>query len=306
MVYDLSTHSILKTWPSADSIHGSLAWSPDERFVTFASRNSLVPGDSNGLDDVYLSDLETGTLTLISHNASGLGSGNGDSDAPTFSGNGRFIVYRTRATNLLAMGPNAPGVMEFDRVTGSNQLVVAASTLPVPFTFSRPTINADGSMVAVSSQDGGLVPGDYNRTIDAFSGGISVLATTDSDGDGIPDWWMQLYFNHPTGQAGDLSRAGDDADGDGFNNLQEFLSGTDPTDATSGLWLQITMTPQTGTNVLLNWPAKTGKNYQVEYTDNVATGWQDLSVSAMVIGDIGSASVSRTNDTRMFRVRCDP
>ena len=36
----------------------------------------------------------------------------------------------------------------------------------------------------------------------------------DSDGDGIPDWWMYLYFGHPTGLSNDLSRANDDADRD--------------------------------------------------------------------------------------------
>src|SRR5207302_6046035 len=33
-----------------------------------------------------------------------------------------------------------------------------------------------------------------------FETGASI--TYDSDGDGIPDWWTQQYFGHPTGQAG--------------------------------------------------------------------------------------------------------
>ena len=50
----------------------------------------------------------------------------------------------------------------------------------------------------------------------------------DSDGDGIPDWWTQLYFGHPTGLALDYSRAADDPDGDGLTNLEEYRLGTDP------------------------------------------------------------------------------
>jgi len=50
----------------------------------------------------------------------------------------------------------------------------------------------------------------------------------DSDGDGIPDWWTQLYFGHPTGLKSDYSRAADDPDGDGLSNLEEYLLGTDP------------------------------------------------------------------------------
>jgi|GEM_PF-2501692 len=53
----------------------------------------------------------------------------------------------------------------------------------------------------------------------------------DSDGDGIPDWWTQLYFGHPTGLARDYSRAADDPDGDGLTNFQEFQLGTDPLNA---------------------------------------------------------------------------
>jgi hypothetical protein len=49
-----------------------------------------------------------------------------------------------------------------------------------------------------------------------------------SDGDGIRDWWRELYFGHPTGLAVDSSRATDDPDGDGLNNLEEYLLGTDP------------------------------------------------------------------------------
>jgi len=53
--------------------------------------------------------------------------------------------------------------------------------------------------------------------------------TEDSDRDGLPDWWMLEHFGHRTGQVGDRSRASDDADGDGYSNLQEYNGGTDPT-----------------------------------------------------------------------------
>jgi len=37
--------------------------------------------------------------------------------------------------------------------------------------------------------------------------------------------WMVQYFGHATGQAGDLSRAQDDVDGDGVSNLAEYSLG---------------------------------------------------------------------------------
>jgi len=54
--------------------------------------------------------------------------------------------------------------------------------------------------------------------------------TRDSEGKGIPDWWRVKYFNHPLAMAEDRSRAEDDVDDDGFTNLQEFQSGTNPRD----------------------------------------------------------------------------
>ena len=46
--------------------------------------------------------------------------------------------------------------------------------------------------------------------------------------DGLPNYWMANYFGSTTPAAGNLSRVSDDADGDGFTNLQEYRMGTNP------------------------------------------------------------------------------
>lgn len=53
----------------------------------------------------------------------------------------------------------------------------------------------------------------------------AVYSIIDSDKDGLPDWWEVRYFGAITEQSG-----GDDYDHDGYTNLQEFASGTDPTE----------------------------------------------------------------------------
>ena len=50
----------------------------------------------------------------------------------------------------------------------------------------------------------------------------------DNDGDGIPDWWMNQYFGHATGDPSDHSLASDDPAGDGLSNLQKYLLGRNP------------------------------------------------------------------------------
>jgi hypothetical protein len=62
------------------------------------------------------------------------------------------------------------------------------------------------------------------RCVLTFTGNEGI----DRDGDGMPDWWEYSYFGHPT-----IALAQDDADSDWFVNLDEFLQGTDPRDASS-------------------------------------------------------------------------
>ena len=51
-----------------------------------------------------------------------------------------------------------------------------------------------------------------------------VIEPTDTDGDGIPDWWEQKYGLNPF----DNSDASENPDNDGWDNLEEFTSGGDP------------------------------------------------------------------------------
>lgn len=52
----------------------------------------------------------------------------------------------------------------------------------------------------------------------------AVYSIVDLDGDDLPDWWEVKYFGAITEQSGS-----DDYDNDGYSNLQEYASRTDPT-----------------------------------------------------------------------------
>jgi len=94
---------------------------------------------------------------------------------------------------------------------------------------------------------------------------------------GIPYEWMTNYFG---GNMSLWPSATADSDGDGVNNLQEFLSGTNPTSAASVLRVQITGTPQ---GMFLNWATQPGWTYQVQVTTNLTT-WSNYGAPRFAAG----------------------
>src|SRR5438552_1365614 len=75
--------------------------SADGRFVAFTSAAiNLVPGDTNGVADVFVHDRLTGTTERVSVDSAG-NQGNGDSRCPAISADGRFVACASAATNLV-------------------------------------------------------------------------------------------------------------------------------------------------------------------------------------------------------------
>jgi hypothetical protein len=95
---------------SANGASDSPWLSADGRIVGFRSHASdLVEGDDNGLPDVFVCDLVTRRVELISRNADGSGSGQGRSFGPWVSGNGRTAVFGSFAGDLVSGDFNRAG-----------------------------------------------------------------------------------------------------------------------------------------------------------------------------------------------------
>jgi hypothetical protein len=96
----------------------------------------------------------------------------------------------------------------------------------------------------------------------------------DADGDGMPDAYETSKGFNPN----DAKDAAQDADSDSFTNLQEFIAGTDPKNASSKLQID-RLTPSTGAGVpaKIVFTAQAGKTYTVQYRNSLkSSSWQTL------------------------------
>jgi Tol biopolymer transport system component len=147
--------------------------SPDGRFVAFGSNaTNLVEGDTNGREDVFLRDRESGATTIVSLASDGT-QGNGDSLAPAISADGRYIAFMSGSTNLAPGTGSGWNVFVHDTLTGTTALASTPTDgTPVPgsssYDFPRPDISADGRYVVFSSDVGALAPDAVNYRQDVF------------------------------------------------------------------------------------------------------------------------------------------
>jgi hypothetical protein len=92
--------------------------SADGRYVVFqSSASNLVPGDTNGVSDIFLRDLQTNTTLRLSVRSDGA-EGDGDSYSPVISADGRFVAFSSLSTNLLPAGQDSNGVQDIFIASG--------------------------------------------------------------------------------------------------------------------------------------------------------------------------------------------
>ncbi|MBI5385083.1 MAG: lamin tail domain-containing protein [Verrucomicrobia bacterium] len=123
-------------------------------------------------------------------------------------------------------------------------------------------------------------------------------APLDTDGDGIPDWWMQDHFGHPTGQSGDASLASQDADNDGMTNGGEYTAGTNPRDAQSLLKLGLEVNSG---SAFVSFAGVANRSYSIQFKESpAATRWYRLA--DLDLGE-NSAPVTFTDTNPVTRQR---
>lgn len=138
--------------------------------VAFASNApNLVPGDTNGTYDVFVRDRRTGDTKLVSA-APGGAPGDGPSLHATISGNGRYVAFQSRASNLVPNDRNgAEDVFVHDRATGTTRRVsLGLDGGEANAGSDRAAISHGGRVVAFSSSASNLAANDRNPGEDVF------------------------------------------------------------------------------------------------------------------------------------------
>jgi enediyne biosynthesis protein E4 len=133
-----------------------------------------------------------------------------------------------------------------------------------------------------------------NAASPALSVGANFTITVlpDMNANGLPDAWESTYS---------VTNAADDADGDRVSNLQEYIAGTDPTNAFSYLKLEQVRFPGSNT---LQFIAVSNKTYAVEFTEALeGNGWtRAADFAARATNRIASFNTLTTNEHRFYRV----
>jgi Ca2+-binding RTX toxin-like protein len=89
----------------ADGFSWAAHFTPDSQSVIFSGWDNLLPADTNQNTDIYLRNLSTGQLTLLSTNAQGQPS-NQNSWGEYLSADGRTLFFSSNASNLVANDTN--------------------------------------------------------------------------------------------------------------------------------------------------------------------------------------------------------
>ncbi|HEX9824341.1 MAG TPA: hypothetical protein VGB51_08120 [Actinomycetota bacterium] len=147
------------------------AMSDDGRFVAFTSiAPNLTPTESDPLwNDVYVHDRLTGETERVSVSSSGE-EGNGNSGVGDISGDGRYVLFQSDATDLVPGDTNgARDVFVHDRLTRTTDRITVAGDGAEGDGDSFPSsITPDGRLIGFGSQASNLVTGDQNGWSDPF------------------------------------------------------------------------------------------------------------------------------------------
>jgi len=276
------------------------AMSADGRFVVFVTRAiNLTPDKLNSdFQDIFVRDMVAGTTKLVSANAWGTASGNRQSWPPRISAHGRFVVFLSRASDLVYNDNNdPPGSFGCEDIF-VRDIQLGVTTLASMNRFGTNSgnqcayfnsydISGDGHRVVFASAASDLVANDTNNASDVF------LTT-------VPTQFGQLQFSAP------LFRANE---GDGSATITVTRTGgsegsvsVDYTTSGGTASSRSNYSPAVGTLHL--GPGETSKSFKILITDDrIANG--DKTVNLVLLNPSGGVTLGSQSTATLTLVDND-
>jgi Tol biopolymer transport system component len=148
---------------------GRVGLSADGQRVIFAtSASDLVVDDTNRDEDVFVRDLNTGDLDLVSIGMDG-GPGNAGSGLASISADGRVAAFSSTASDLVSDDTNETSdVFVRDLQAGVTRLISVGSAGQGNGPSDRAAASVDGQHVAFQSDASNFTEGDVNEITDVF------------------------------------------------------------------------------------------------------------------------------------------
>jgi len=233
------------------------------------------------------------------------------------------IRMPTAAANTYSWG-SMPAAM----VVGQSNYTIGVASSNLPTSGASFTITGDGLTLGAPTFDANLgnlglnfisvsisiasnaTPGLRTFIVQqgtnfAYANGFLKIrpAVLDYNFDGLDDAYQRTYF--PVFTASNAAPTAD-PDGDGMNNLAEYIAGTNPTNAASIFKLLSPTNSHSGAAV--RWLSVAGKNYQVFSRTNLLAGsWLSNGLAVTAAGtNMQYLDVTATNGVRFYRVQVLP
>ena len=278
---------------------------------------------------VTFTDGSTGSITNRSWDF-----GNGDTSNTTAT----TVLYTYNAAGTNTVRLIVSGLGGSSTNSKSNYIVVSSELTPPSASFSgNPTNGTEPLAVTFSDTSTGNISNRFwdfgdssttnittNSVVHVYAAGAYpvTLIVTGPDGTSTntkPNYimvltafqsWQVQYFGSTDNPSADPNA---DPDGDGFSNLQEYLTGTDPTNSASAF--RITSVIGTGSDIFITWETGLGKTNALESTAGTGNGNYDTNGFAAIFTVTNTASTvtnfldmgAATNfPSRYYRLRLVP